>query len=510
MPHLGRDAPRLLTKVKDQEWATSEDHEDPIGRPPESSDDDDANARADIRPTKIISSNRSSQSSPKRKLGLQNVGSRKSSRTAGKGKGIGQENADLNGKGSRPGIKMPQPLKHPDMFDEFSVRKAKKPVNKYTKNVHVPPPLPVKPESKRKDGGFRLPAEFDTSSVRSKRNEYRAAAPPNKLDADALAGNTSGEESDFTSSAMSERSSRNKRAIRPPTEKLRDPPKEPRPGIRTAPRIVQASLSSTPTADMEAAHLSDKDDDADDADWHAKVDPICPNCRQKIDLDFLLNFLDDYKKTDAKERTYPTVREQQSFCQKHRQSEARKAWTEQGYPDLDMKNLPTRLEKYNSNIKRLLENPHDSHFRRHMEERVKEGSARTLRHQVQNSGLDDVSVGYYGTMGLELIMYHLITEFSETIRCLSRSDKIMAARGSSEYVQLVLAPELATLLIMEDMSVDGEEARKIMRESTELGDVLCGKDESEQTRRKRDIANTDVDDYGDTSIDDFARTQMVY
>jgi hypothetical protein len=39
-------------------------------------------------------------------------------------------------------------------------------------------------------------------------------------------------------------------------------------------------------------------------------------------------------------------------------------------------------------------------------------------------------------------------------------------------MMMVLAPELATMLIMEDMNVDAERAREIMRESVELGDLL--------------------------------------
>jgi hypothetical protein len=42
----------------------------------------------------------------------------------------------------------------------------------------------------------------------------------------------------------------------------------------------------------------------------------------------------------------------------------------------------------------------------------------------------------------------------------------------SGYVQSVLVPELATLLIKEDMMVDDDGARRIMQESTAIGDRL--------------------------------------
>jgi hypothetical protein len=63
---------------------------------------------------------------------------------------------------------------------------------------------------------------------------------------------------------------------------------------------------------------------------------------------------------------------------------------------------------------------------------------------------------------------------SEAIRLYAGSDKFIAARDVSGYVQMVLAPELATRLVMEDMNVDSERAREIMGASVNLGDLLSG------------------------------------
>jgi RTC4-like domain len=63
---------------------------------------------------------------------------------------------------------------------------------------------------------------------------------------------------------------------------------------------------------------------------------------------------------------------------------------------------------------------------------------------------------------------------SDAIRLCAGSDKFIAARDVSGYVQMVLAPELATRLVMEDMNVDIERARGIMGESVDLGDLLSG------------------------------------
>ena len=40
-------------------------------------------------------------------------------------------------------------------------------------------------------------------------------------------------------------------------------------------------------------------------------------------------------------------------------------------------------------------------------------------------------------------------------------------------MQAVLAPELAILLICEDMGVDEEGARAVMRDSVQVGQLLC-------------------------------------
>lgn len=83
-----------------------------------------------------------------------------------------------------------------------------------------------------------------------------------------------------------------------------------------------------------------------------------------------------------------------------------------------------------------------------------------------------MTTGYYGPRGGQLFEEKILSRFSGLIRQLAGRDSIMASRGVSEYIQGVLVPELATLLIMQDMSVDSEAARKIMRESTEMGELI--------------------------------------
>lgn len=69
-------------------------------------------------------------------------------------------------------------------------------------------------------------------------------------------------------------------------------------------------------------------------------------------------------------------------------------------------------------------------------------------------------------------MESIMTSFAPKIRRLAASDKLVSSAGVAGYVQEVLAPELALRLVMEDMGADEEEARTVLRESAEVGNLL--------------------------------------
>ncbi len=74
-----------------------------------------------------------------------------------------------------------------------------------------------------------------------------------------------------------------------------------------------------------------------------------------------------------------------------------------------------------------------------------------------------------------------MTSFAPKVRRLAATDKLIASAGVAGYVQAVLAPELAVMLVMEDMRVDEDEARAILRNSKEIGDLL-NEEEDEMIR----------------------------
>lgn len=65
-----------------------------------------------------------------------------------------------------------------------------------------------------------------------------------------------------------------------------------------------------------------------------------------------------------------------------------------------------------------------------------------------------------------------MTRFASKLRRLAATDKLISSGGVSGYVHAVLVPELGVLLIKDDMSVDEEKAREVLRNSVGIGNLL--------------------------------------
>lgn len=63
--------------------------------------------------------------------------------------------------------------------------------------------------------------------------------------------------------------------------------------------------------------------------------------------------------------------------------------------------------------------------------------------------------------------------FGSELRRRAIRDRLMRTTGVADFVVTVLVPELAVMLIKEDMRTGDEEARRILQESRPLGEVLC-------------------------------------
>ena len=67
---------------------------------------------------------------------------------------------------------------------------------------------------------------------------------------------------------------------------------------------------------------------------------------------------------------------------------------------------------------------------------------------------------------------NLTSNFASKLRRLATSDKVILNGGVAAYIQAVLAPELAVMLVMDDMRTDEEDARAILRDSMDIGNLL--------------------------------------
>ena len=66
----------------------------------------------------------------------------------------------------------------------------------------------------------------------------------------------------------------------------------------------------------------------------------------------------------------------------------------------------------------------------------------------------------------------MTTRFSRKLRRLAADDHIVKKAGVVPYAKAVLVPELTMRLVKEDMGVDDDAARVIIRESIEIGEKV--------------------------------------
>ncbi len=82
-------------------------------------------------------------------------------------------------------------------------------------------------------------------------------------------------------------------------------------------------------------------------------------------------------------------------------------------------------------------------------------------------------------------MAHTMDHFGPHIQSIAAADSLIAACGVITYTREVVVPEMAMMLVKEDMG-DGEaEARQILEESFEIGELLNDEDYDEMDGTSR-------------------------
>ncbi|KAK2073029.1 hypothetical protein P8C59_007342 [Phyllachora maydis] len=190
-------------------------------------------------------------------------------------------------------------------------------------------------------------------------------------------------------------------------------------------------------------------------------DPVCPLCRIPVDRDLLKSFTRGKGRLDFHRR--------QEFCHLHKKDSAHKIWKDKHYPVIKWESMESRIGQHFGKLERILRGQR-SFYGDAFSEKVKAGQNKTVKTMVKAN--QSLTPGYYGLKGLATMSDSIIRKFSSLLRERAVQDKLIAARGSTAFVQSVLVPELAVELVMEDMGVKQDEARTILQESISVGELV--------------------------------------
>lgn len=114
------------------------------------------------------------------------------------------------------------------------------------------------------------------------------------------------------------------------------------------------------------------------------------------------------------------------------------------------------------------------------------------------------------------MMAHLTTTYRAKVTTLGRTDKIVSMMDTSGYIRAVLLPELAAMLVQEDMDVDEGRARTIVEESAEIGALVNPEDEDVVTLEDDGtdgggggvVKREDMDDKDDVSTKEYTKIEI--
>lgn len=211
-------------------------------------------------------------------------------------------------------------------------------------------------------------------------------------------------------------------------------------------------------ADLEPNSHDGNDDDMDVLATQAPKEARCPMCHDLVDPELLEKHSD---------RGRMNIRKQTAFCRMHKRRTALNSGTARGYPTIDWSTMESRFTKHEDFLREILEGSRPSHYVSLLKEKVESGKNRTLLKTD-----DSVTPGYYGPRGLRFMTDFIMRRLSSVIRKRAVEDRLISARSYTGYVQAVLVPELAVRLVVEDMGVGDKEARDILRDSIEVGELL--------------------------------------
>lgn len=205
----------------------------------------------------------------------------------------------------------------------------------------------------------------------------------------------------------------------------------------------------------------------------------CPSCRANtLKKDLVL----------PKYITNPSqlgIAGQSKFCYQHRHRDARLSWAENHYPEIKWDVLTdtksSTLQRALKHVVSVIKRHTDSYYLEQMDDAIKSarGNQTKINKYFNTALLDVAHNGYYGPKGAKLVAQAVAVDkdLNKVIDRVMRVDKNVRVAGVSRMLVAVVVPEILQFLVMEDMVVEGEEARKILEDSTDVGLLLCGDDD---------------------------------
>ncbi|KAL8798359.1 MAG: hypothetical protein Q9182_006723 [Xanthomendoza sp. 2 TL-2023] len=230
-----------------------------------------------------------------------------------------------------------------------------------------------------------------------------------------------------------------------------------------------SSLSSAP--DIQESDTLDYYDEWRESHPASSPQAKCPLCKALVSR----LYMEEFSASGVLK-----LREQVKFCKAHKIRSALKVWEEKNYPsaEIDWDQFANRLPQYEGALVEVLNGTRRSFYRNAFDDHIKSGTNRTLQQfMMRGNDWHGLNMGYYGTKGARKIMDYAMLKFASRIQKRAEIDplvsaSVVSASGVSGFVQAVLAPELAVMLVRDDMNVDEERARTILRESSEIGNLL--------------------------------------
>ncbi|EDN06076.1 predicted protein [Histoplasma mississippiense (nom. inval.)] len=189
------------------------------------------------------------------------------------------------------------------------------------------------------------------------------------------------------------------------------------------------------------------------------VTAMCPVCNSVVEVEASSAF----NAANNRMRVYEQLR----FCENHRKEAARREWSRLRYPIIAWDRLDDRLTQFHPRLRRILD---DSRYRSRCESVVHKKVRKHGRKILFRSVLH--STGYYGLRGHEILSAHVVSHFKDAIDSLAGIDSVVSKYGTVVFAQEVLVPELLEMLVQEDMGVDAKGARRILKESNKIGNLL--------------------------------------